>query len=107
MTSIATVANTIEAAGEALASAVENEMMLEDNRIGKKMAAIERIISAGENPLTGKKHSFSSAEALVNTDGEYMEYLEQMRHAAVKRIRARATYEAAIVAGQMQARMGA
>lgn len=107
MTSIATVANTIEEAGDALAKAVEHEMMLEDHRVNKKMNAIERIINAGDNPLTGKKHSFSSAEALVNTDAEYMEYLEQMRHAAVSRIRARATYEAAIVAGQMQARMGA
>ncbi len=93
----------IAAATAAYATAVENEMTLEDNRIGVKMAAVSRIMTAGDNPLTGKPHSFSSAEALVNTDAEYSDYLGKIREATKTRILARGTYEAALAAAQLTA----
>jgi hypothetical protein len=85
------------------ANAVEDEMRLEDNRIAVKMAAISRIMTAGDNPLTGKPHSFSSAEALVNTDTEYSDYLSKLRDAARKRILARGDYEMQLLAAQLVA----
>ena len=78
------------------AAAVKHEMELEDGRITLKMAAIDRIMKAGDNPMTGKPHSFSSAEALVNTDREYADYLAKQRDAVAERIMAKARYEAAI-----------
>lgn len=89
-------------AGDALALAVKNEMTLEDERIIVKFAAIERIMKAGDNPLTGKPHSFSSAEAQVNTDFDYSEYLARCRDAAAARIRARAQYDAAVAAARLR-----
>lgn len=105
--SVETVTSSIENAGVKLAKAVKREMTLEDDRINHKMAAIERIMAAGDNKLTGKPHSFSSAEALVNSDPAYADYLEQLRNAAEERIIARAGYDAAVVGGYMQARVDA
>lgn len=93
-------------AGDILASAVKAEMTLEDQRAEIKFAAIERIMKAGDNPLTGKAHSFSSAEAQVHMDADYSEYLGAMREAAAKRIRARAQYDAAIAAARLKAEAG-
>jgi hypothetical protein len=93
----------IAAATNMYATAVGAEMELEDNRIAVKMAAISRIMGAGDNPLTGKPHSFSSAEALVNTDAEYAEYLGKLREAAKTRILARGNYDAAVVKAQLAA----
>jgi hypothetical protein len=85
------------------AKAVADEMKIEDNRIVVKMAAVNRIMTAGDNPLTGKPHSFSSAEALVNTDSEYAEYLGKLREATKQRILARGDYEMQILAAQLVA----
>lgn len=93
----------IMAATDALASAVESEQALEDNRINVKLAAIERIMAAGDNPLTGKPHSFSSAEGVVNTDSEYQSYLEQQRAAVKARIFAKGRYDAAVAAARLGA----
>lgn len=90
-------------AGDVLAAAVKEEMTLEDERANIKFAAIERIMKAGDNQLTGKPHSFSSAEAQVHTDFDYSEYLSRCREAAAKRIRAKAQYEAAVAAAHLQA----
>jgi hypothetical protein len=90
-------------AGDALANAVKEEMRLEDERATVKFAAIERIMKSGDNPLTGKPHSFSSAEAQVHTDVDYSEYLGLVREAAAKRIRARAQYDAAVAAARLKA----
>jgi hypothetical protein len=90
-------------AGDILAVAVKEEMTLEDQRAEIKFAAINRIMRAGDNPLTGKPHSFSSAEAQVHLDAEYGDYLGAMREAAAKRIRARAQYEAAVAAARLAA----
>jgi hypothetical protein len=85
------------------AKTVEAEMALEDNRINVKMAAIQRIMQSGDNPLTGKAHSFSSAEAMVNSDREYADYLGEVRKAAVARIVARGGHEAALAEARLAA----
>jgi hypothetical protein len=94
-------AKQIERAGDALADAVKIEMTLEDTRPQIKFAAIERLMAAGDNPLTGKPHSFSSAEAQVHIDQTYMDFLARVREATVNRIRARAQYEAALAQAQI------
>jgi hypothetical protein len=93
----------IASANGLYAKAVADEMKIEDNRIAVKMAAVNRIMTAGDNPLTGKPHSFSSAEALVNTDSEYAEYLGKLREATKQRILARGDYEMQILAAQLVA----
>lgn len=92
----------IETAASNLADATNAEMRLEDERIAHKLAAIDRIMSAGENKFTGKPHSFSSAEALVNTDFDYQEYLSRLRAAVRDRIIARGNYDAALAAARIQ-----
>lgn len=89
-------------AGDVLAHAVKEEMTLEDLRANIKFAAIERIMHSGDNPLTGKPHSASSAEAIVNLDPEYAAYLTQLRDAVARKIRAKAQYEAALAAARLQ-----
>lgn len=86
-----------------LAEAVSAEQALEDNRINVKLAAIDRIMAAGDNQFTGKPHSFSSAEGVVNTDPDYQLYLERQREAVRNRILARGAYEAAIAAAALEA----
>lgn len=87
----------IENAAGRLAEAVAYETRLEDERITEKLAAIDRIMLAGDNPFTSKPHSFSSAEAIVNTDSVYREYLARQREAVRERILARGAYESALV----------
>jgi len=86
-----------------LAEAVAAEQALEDNRINVKLAAIDRIMAAGDNQFTGKPHSFSSAENVVNTDADYQLYLERQREAVRARILARGAYEAALAAANLHA----
>ena len=93
----------IEVAAHNLADAVTAEQTLEDNRINVKLAAIERIMAAGDNPLTGKPHSFSSAEAAVGTDSDYQSYLERQRSAVRTRILAKGNYDAAVAAARLGA----
>lgn len=90
----------------ALAAAVFNEQAFEDDRINVKLAAIERIMAAGDNHFTGKPHSFSSAEAVANTDSQYQDYLAQQRNAVRDRILARGAYEAALAAASLHAAAG-
>lgn len=90
-------------ATQRLADAVAAEQALEDNRINVKLAAIDRIMAAGDNQFTGKPHSFSSAENIVNTDADYQLYLERQREAVRSRILARGAYEAAIAAAALEA----
>lgn len=97
----ATLVSNIESATIRLADATVAEMALEDSRINAKLAAIERIMAAGDNQLTGKPHSFSSAEGIVNTDAQYQDYLERQRDAVRQRILARGNYEAAIYAARL------
>ena len=93
----------IGAAAVDLAETTVAEMRLEDNRINVKMAAIDRIMAAGDNPMTGKPYSFSAAEAVVNTDVEYQQYLEQQREAVRRRVIARGAYDAAVAKARLLA----
>jgi len=94
-------ANNILHAAERLADAVSKETALENNRHNVKMQVIERLL-AGENKMTGKPHSFSSAEAAAAADPAYMDYLDQLRDATRARIVARGAYDAAIAAARLQ-----
>lgn len=87
-------AKDIEDAADALADAVAVEMKLEDDRPIVKQRAVLRIVGT-ENPLTGKPHSASSAEAVVETDAEYYDYRATQRQAVIAKIRAAGAYEAA------------
>jgi hypothetical protein len=95
-------ANKIEQAAVTLADAVVHEMELEDTRHVVKLNAIEYIMGSGDNKLTGKPHSFSSAEALVHTDDGYAAHLAKLRHAARDRILAKGRYDAAVIAATLQ-----
>lgn len=96
-----TLIANITAATQRLAETTVSEMVLEDSRINAKLAAIDRIMAAGDNQFTGKPHSFSSAEAIVNTDEQYQSYLEQQRNAVRERVLARGAYDAAISAARL------
>lgn len=102
MPTTATLVSTIEQAAARLADAVVAETALEDARITAKLAAIDRIMAAGDNNFTGKPHSFSSAESMVNTDDDYQTYLERQRNAMRDRIIARGAYDAAVAAVRLQ-----
>lgn len=95
----------IIACGAGLAAAVKAEMALEDARHTVKMATISRIMQSGDNPLTGKPHSFSSAEATVNSDDVYARHLEALRAAAGDRILARADYDAALASARLETQL--
>jgi hypothetical protein len=94
-------ANNIALASTRLADAVMSEMAYEDNRHNVKMQVIERLM-AGENKLTGKPHSFSSAETAAASDPAYTDYLEQLRNAVRARILAKGAYDAAVAAARLQ-----
>jgi hypothetical protein len=98
---MADFAKEIETAAQRLAVAVKTEMEMEDNRHNVKFGAIGRIMSAGDNPLTGKPHSFSSAEAGVHGDSQYADYLAQLRIAVENRILARGSYDAALARARL------
>ena len=101
------IVERITAAAKELADAREAEQELEDNRINVKLRAIEKIMRSGDNSLTGKPHSFSSAEAAVGTDAEYQDYLAQQRAATRRTILARGDYEAARAVAVLTARADA
>jgi hypothetical protein len=83
----------IETAAARLAVAVRAEMELEDFRPIVKSQAIRRLM-ATENPETGKPHSASSAEKIVETDAEYSAHRRDQYAAVVETIRARGEFEA-------------
>lgn len=101
LTANAIVANILQTTRQ-LADATVAEMALEDNRHNVKFAVTERIMTSGDNKLTGKPHSFSSAEAAATADEEYINYLERLRSATRDRILARGAYEAAIAAARLR-----
>ena len=71
------------------AEATHEAMRLEYERPMQKHAAILRIMEQ-PNPATGKAHSYSSAEALAETDAEYAAFLKEQREHARHAILARA-----------------
>lgn len=56
----------------------------------EKRAAILRLMSS-DNPLTGKPHSASSAEAIVESDAEYAAYLAESTEATLLRMHSETT----------------
>jgi hypothetical protein len=93
-------AQQVREAGIALAAAVVAEMELEARKPSEKSDAIRRLMGS-ENAETGKPHSASSAEKIVETDRDYAEFLVTMRQAVFSKIIARADYDAAVVAGRL------
>ena len=94
----------IETAGADLANALYTEMQLMDERHVVKMQAIDEIMASGDNPKTGKAHSFSSAEAQVESNPAYAAHLSKLREAARDRALAKAKYDSAYVAGLLAAK---
>lgn len=86
--------DAIEATAAALGLARAAEQALEDERPLVKSAAIRRLMGT-ENPETGKPHSASSAEKVVETDAEYMAHRRAQRDAVVATQEAWGRYEAA------------
>lgn len=86
--------DTIEQRGEELADAVRAEQQLEDGRALAKSAAVRRIMQT-LNEETGKAHSASSAEKIVESDEGYAAYRVAQANAVVEKQRAFARYEAA------------
>lgn len=85
---------SIEDAAREMAIAQERVTRFEDERAPKKAEAIKRLMQQ-TNDLTGKLHSASSAEAVVELDAEYAEYRNMQREAEIDRHRTIAAYEAA------------
>ena len=83
----------IMAAGEHKADATMNYRTLEHTKPVAKMEAIASLVGT-ENPLTGKPHSASSAETMVESVPRYAEPLRALRVAELDRILADAKYEA-------------
>lgn len=92
----------IVTAGRCLAEAVVAELEMEARKAGEKSDAIRRLIGS-ENVETGKPHSASSAEKIVETDREYAAFLAAQRSIVANKIVARAEYDAAVVAGRLAA----
>lgn len=91
-----TPAENILQAAKQLSDAVRLQMTLEKEKAPLRLAAISRIVSAGDNPLTGKPHSFSSAEAVVHTDADYDAHLSKIIDATCDKLLAVGAYDAAI-----------
>lgn len=73
---------------------VSMEMLLEDTRPLVKYEAVSRIMGT-PNTLTGKPHSASSAEAIVETDAEYWALLTKKRETVAHKLGAHAALEVA------------
>lgn len=96
-------ATKIRTTGVALADAVKKTIDMENRRHVVKLACIDRIMKAGDNPLTGKAHSFSSAEAAVAADAEYLAYLDTLSTAIREKLVAEAEFAAAKAAARLVA----
>jgi predicted trehalose synthase len=74
-------------ATEDYAQAMARELEHTHQKPVEKTAAILRLLGS-QNPLTGKPHSASSAETLVESEPGYAAFLAAYRQAVVDRIRA-------------------
>jgi hypothetical protein len=90
----------VEKAMTAYAAAVEAEMAGEHRRPIVKLEAIARLMQ-GPNPLNGKPHSASSAEAAVETDPEYSAHLAEQRQLVRGKIEAQGVFVAARMRAQL------
>lgn len=80
-------------AGE-YADAKDHEMALVDERPLEKSAAIQRLVGT-DNPETGKLHSGSSAEKVVESDALFLAHCVLQRQSVHATILARAQLDAA------------
>lgn len=74
-------------AAAAYTEASVEEMRVEDTRALEKTAAIARLMQT-DNPLNGRRHSASSAEAVVEMDTQYSEFLRGRRRATAVKLAA-------------------
>lgn len=91
----------VKEAGRRMAEATDRVTQLEDERAPIKAQAIRRLMLL-TNESTGKAHSASSAEAVVELDAEYAGYRKQQRAAEVERHRSEAAYAAAKLGARLQ-----
>lgn len=91
---------TVEQTAADLGTARNHEQQLADRKPVEKAAAIRRIM-ATENPETGKPHSATSAEKVVETDDTYRGFLAQCRTATLETQLAWGRYEAAKLRAQL------
>lgn len=89
----------MRAAGRAWSTAQAEVFRLAKLRGVEKKLAVLRIMGTPDapttNPLTGKAHSATSAEAIVEVDAEYSSFVNQCNAAEVQLIFAQTEYEAA------------
>jgi hypothetical protein len=89
-------------AGTAFAHATAQECALLRQKAGRKAEAIRRLMADPTgNGLTGRAHSASSAEAVVETDAAYAGFLQQSCTATVGVILARTECVAARLEAQL------
>jgi hypothetical protein len=86
--------NEVETAYLALGRARQREMDLDTQRHIVKVGAIRRIMQS-PNDLTGKPHSVSSAEAIVELDAEFAAHRKAQSEAVLS---VEAAYGAAVAA---------
>ena len=84
-------------AGDRLAAATADEMLLEDRRAVLKEEVIRDLVGSGA------AKSATAAEKVVEQDDEYADLLRRKRAAVVERITARAYYEATIARAKLAA----
>jgi hypothetical protein len=100
MTDAALALEALELAAERCATAHNRVSELEDDRALVKAACIKAMIGT-ENAATGKPHSASSAEAVVESWPEYQRHRAAQREAEVERRRSLGQWHAA----QLKARL--
>lgn len=93
-------------AARALGDARAREQYLEDRRPLVKREAIRALMQTA-NDLTGKPHSASSAEAIVEADPTYMEYRVRQSDAVIATQVAWGEWEAAKLDGQLAVALAA
>lgn len=91
----------IVTAGERMALAHATVQNLADGRAIEKSFAIRRLM-ATMNDDTGKPHSASSAEKVVELDAEFMAYRRAERDAEIERHRSIAAFESAKLMGALE-----
>lgn len=84
----------VRTAAQNLGEAKAHEQLLEDGRSLEKSAAIRRLMGT-ENPETGKPHSASSAEKVVEQDEQYKKYRQIQANAVISSQIAWGDYEVA------------
>lgn len=95
----------VEQLGAEYGEARAAEQRMEDGRPEAKRSATARIMRSGDNILTQKPHSASSAEAIVETDPEYRCYRNIQSDLVVQKEVARGRFEAAILRARLAVTM--